>query len=131
MTHSQAGAFEFIVRAIQEAHERRPEINRAAYNLIATLCFGHDGREGFGDPALASARREHAVTAGVIEALAVALKHDRSVGVGDVVLVTSSLTAANRAVMRLLLGYDAETQVCVGVLGKMTSTLKSSSNDFH
>ena len=114
MTHSQAGAFEFIVRAIQEAHEKQPEINRAAYNLIATLCFGHDGREGFGDPALASARREHAVAAGVIEALADALKHDRSVGVGDVVLVTSSLAAANRAVMRLLLGYDAETQVCVG-----------------
>ena len=81
----QAGAFEFIVRAIQEAQApSRPQIHRAAYSLISTLCFGHDGKEGFGDPALASARRERAVAAGVLEALAIALKHDRLVGVADV-----------------------------------------------
>jgi hypothetical protein len=48
---------------------------RTAGTIIRSILFGHDGREGHGDPQAAAARRELASSLGAIEAMVELLQH--------------------------------------------------------
>ena len=76
----------------------------SAWMLIGTVCFGHDGRQGHGDPVQANERRQRAADAGVIEALCSAINFQASGGYTEVG------QGALRAFQRILLGFGADQE---------------------
>ena len=80
------------------------QVHQTSANLIGTVCFGHDGRQGHGDPVQANERRQRAADAGVIEALCSAINFQASGGYTEVG------QGALRAFQRILLGFGADQE---------------------
>lgn len=104
------GAFDAIVPAMNNVGFSEVgeawEIQNAGLHAIASLCFGHDGLDGFGPAHEACERREAATKAGAIEAIVDVMRAAVARDPPKPSDTRETLVLAHRALVRITMGFS-------------------------
>ena len=106
----EEGALGLSVKAMLDAgfdgFGKAWDIQNASLHVIASCCFGHDGKRGYGKPREAAVRRQTASKAGAIDAIVEVMRASVDRDPPKPADTRRTLVLAHRALVRVCMGFD-------------------------